>query len=188
MRIGILGGSFNPIHFGHLLMAQSALESLKLDQVLFVPAHCSPFKKRGDLPADDKRLSMVKEAIKGNKGFAVYDGEIRRGGVSYTVDTLRELKLKYPKAQFFLLMGADSLRSFKGWKEPKEILNLAKLVVLNRPGFDKDYPKGYKFIKVDMPAVDISSTDMRNRLKNKKSIWYLTSKSVIRYIVEHKLY
>ncbi len=188
MRIGILGGSFNPIHFGHLLMAQSALEVLKLDKVFFVPAHCSPFKTQRALPPDQDRLAMVKEAIKGNKSFALYDGEIKRGGVSYTIDTLRELKKKYPEAEFYLLIGGDSLRTFQRWREPKEILKIAKLVVLNRPGFDKDVTRHIKHVTVDMPAVDISSTDMRERLKNKKSIWYLTSKSVIRYINRHKLY
>src|SRR5271157_3997353 len=95
-RIGILGGSFDPIHFGHLLMAQSAAEALKLDAVFFVPAFCSPFKTRQSLPDASKRLVMVKEAIKGNRVFKLYDGEISRGQVSYTIDTLRELKVKYP--------------------------------------------------------------------------------------------
>ncbi len=190
MKIGILGGSFNPIHFGHLLMAQSALENLNLDQVLFVPAHCSPFKTktRDSLPSDAKRLKMVKDAIKGNPGFGVYDGELRRGGVSYTIDTLKELKARHPRAQFYLLMGADSLRKFHLWKDTQGILKLAKLAVLNRPGFDKAYPKRWKCVKVDMPAVDIASSDMRQRLKSRKSIWYLTPKAVIRYISRHRLY
>jgi nicotinate-nucleotide adenylyltransferase len=187
-RIGILGGSFNPIHFGHLLMAQSALENLKLDQVLFVPAHCSPFKTRNVLPSDQSRLAMVKSAIKGNPGFGVYEGELKRGGVSYTIDTLTELKASYPKASFFLLIGADSLRKFHLWKDPQKILRLAKLAVLNRPGVDKKYPKRWTYVKVNMPAVDISSSDMRSRLKQKKSIWYLTPKNVIRYINRHRLY
>src|ERR1700685_2713188 len=96
-RIGILGGSFDPIHFGHQLMAQSAAEALKLDAVYFVPAFCSPLKTKAPLPAASKRLLMVKEAIKGNRAFKLYDGELRRGQVSYTIDTLKELKTKYPK-------------------------------------------------------------------------------------------
>jgi nicotinate-nucleotide adenylyltransferase len=186
--IGILGGSFNPIHFGHLLMAQSALESLKLDLVLFVPAHCSPFKTRDVMPSDKDRLAMVKAAIKGHPCFDVYEGELKRKGVSYTIDTLRELKATYPKASFYLLLGADSLPRFHLWKDPQEIVKLAKLAVLNRPGVDKKYPKRLSHVKVNMPAVDISSSDMRTRLKQKKSIWYLTPKNVIRYISRHQLY
>ncbi len=187
-RIGILGGSFDPIHFGHLLMAQSAAEALKLDCVFFVPAFRSPFKADHPLPSSAKRLSMVKMAIKGNKIFAVYDGELRRAGVSYTVDTLKEFKVLYPQAKFYLLMGADSLKQFHCWKDPQEILRLASLVVLNRPGFDKNYPKRWPYLKVNMPAVDISSSDIRQRLRNKNSIWYLTFTSVIHYINRHRLY
>ena len=187
-RIGILGGSFDPIHFGHLLMAQSAVEILKLDAVFFVPANCSPFKTAYPLPAAAKRLVMVKEAIKGNPAFKVYDGELRRGEISYTIDTLKELKAKYPGSKFFLLMGGDNLRTFHRWKEPQGILKLATLVILNRPGFDKNYPKRWPYVKINMPAVDISSSDIRQRLKTKKSIWYLTPKAVIRYIKRYRLY
>jgi nicotinate-nucleotide adenylyltransferase len=187
-RIGILGGSFDPIHFGHLLMAQSATEALKLDAVFFVPAFYSPFKGRHALPDASKRLVMVKEAIKGNKAFKLYDGEIRRGQVSYTVDTLKELKAKYPKSKFYLLMGAYNLRTFHCWKDPKGILSLVHLVILNRPGFDKNYPKRWPYLKINMPAVDISSSDIRQRLKAKRSIWYLTPKAVIRYIKRYQLY
>lgn len=191
-KIGILGGSFDPIHFGHLLMAQSACETLKLDQVLFIPAFCSPFKTGYKMPSAKDRLTMVKAAIKGNDLFSVYDGELRRKGVSYTIDTLKELKGIYPKAKFYLLMGADNLRTFHRWKETAEILRLASLVVLNRPGFDKDEAdvsiRQWPYQTVNMPAVDISSSDIRHRLKSRKSIWYLTPKNVIRYIIENKLY
>lgn len=187
-RIGVLGGSFDPIHFGHLLMAQSATETLKLDGVFFVPVNRSPFKVHHRLPAADKRLVMVKEAIKGNRAFKLYDGELHRKGVSYTVDTLKELKNKYPRAKFYLLMGEDSLREFHRWKDPQGILRLATLVILNRPGFDKNYPKRWPYLKINMPAVDISSSDIRQRLKHKRSIWYLTPKAVIRYINCHRLY
>ena len=187
-RIGILGGSFNPIHFGHLLMAQSATEALKLDVVFFVPAYCSPFKAGHPLPDASKRLVMVKEAIKGNTAFKLYDGELRRGKVSYTIDTLKELKLKYPQSKFYLLMGGDNLRTFHRWKDPRGILSKARLVILNRPGFDKNYPKRWPYLKINMPAVDISSSDIRQRLKTKKSIWYLTPKAVIRYIKRYRLY
>ena len=187
-KIGILGGSFDPIHFGHLLMAQSAAEALKLDTVLFIPAFCSPLKSKHNIPAADKRLAMVKAAIKGNLVFKVYDGELRRQGISYTIDTLIELTKANPKAKFYLLLGADSLKQFHRWKDSQGILRLVNLVILNRPGFDKNYPKQWPYVKVNMPAVDISSSDIRERLKLKKSIWYLTPKAVIRYINQHKLY
>ncbi len=187
-RIGILGGSFDPIHFGHLLMGQSAVEALKLDVVFFVPAYRSPFKSKHALPDGLKRMVMVKEAIKGNKAFRVYDGELRRQKISYTIDTLKELKARHPQSKFFLLMGGDNLRTFHRWKDPQGILKLAGLVILNRPGFDKNYPKRWPYVKINMPAVDISSSDIRHRLKTKKSIWYLTPKAVIRYIKRYKLY
>lgn len=187
-RIGILGGSFDPIHFGHLLMAQSAAEALKLDRVFFVPAFRSPFKSDHHIPFSADRLAMVKLAIQGNQTFAVCDGEIRRKGVSYTVDTLKELKARYPQAKLYLLMGADNLRRFHRWKQPKEILRLARLAILNRPGFDKNYPQRWPYVKVNMPAVDIASSDIRRRLKSGKSIWYLTFTTVIRYIKRRGLY
>jgi len=187
-RIGILGGSFDPIHFGHLLMAQSAAEALNLDRVFFVPAFRSPFKSDHRIPSSAKRLAMVKLAIKGNETFALYEGELRRGGVSYTIDTLKELKQRYPEAKLYLLMGADNLKQFHRWRDPQGILSLASLVILNRLGFDKNYPKRWPYVKVNMPAVDISSSDIRERLKLKKSIWYLTFTTVIRYINRHKLY
>jgi len=187
-KIGILGGSFDPIHFGHLLMAQSAKESLKLDKVLFIPTFCSPFKGGHQLPCSKDRLAMVKAAIKGNDGFSIYTGELRREGVSYTIDTLKELTKRYPQSKFYLLMGADNLKSFHRWKDAPGILKLATLVVLNRPGFDKSTPKRYPHQKINMPAVDISSSDIRQRLRTRKSIWYLTPKNVIRYISRHKLY
>ncbi len=187
-RIGILGGSFDPIHFGHLLMAQSAVEALRLNGVFFVPVNRSPLKSDHHLPQAAKRSVMVKEAIKGNRAFKLYDGELRRGGTSYTIDTLKELKAKYPRAKFYLLMGADSLREFHRWKDPQGILRLAALVILNRPGFDKNYPKRWPYLKINMPAVDISSSDIRRRLKTKRSIWYLTPKTVIRYIKRYRLY
>ena len=187
-RIAILGGSFDPIHFGHLLMAQSAAEALKLDAVFFVPANRSPLKTSYSLPDASKRLVMVKEAIKGNAAFKLYDGELRRGQVSYTIDTLKELKARYPQSKFYLLMGADNLRTFHRWKDPRGILSKARLVILNRPGFDKNYPKRWPYLKINMPAVDISSSDIRQRLKMKKSIWYLTPKAVIQYIKRYRLY
>src|SRR5208283_3360039 len=122
------------------------------------------------------------------RAFKLYDGELRRKGVSYTVDTLKELSNRYPRAKFYLLMGEDSLREFHRWKDPQGILRLATLVILNRPGFDKNYPKRWPYLKINMPAVDISSSDIRQRLKTKRSIWYLTPKAVIRYINSHRLY
>ena len=187
-NIGVLGGSFDPVHFGHLLMGQSALETLKLDVVFFVPAFRSPLKSNHCLPDASKRLLMVKEAIKGNKAFKLYNGEISRGEVSYTIDTLKELKIKYPQAKFYLLMGEDNLKTFHRWKDPQGILRMSSLVILNRPGFDKNYPKRWPYVKINMPAVDISSSDIRERLKLKKSIWYLTPKAVIRYIKRYHLY
>jgi nicotinate-nucleotide adenylyltransferase len=186
MKIGILGGSFNPIHTGHMLMAEAALDEMRLDRVFFIPANCSPHKKSNESASAKDRLAMVKAAIKGEPRFSVNDCEIKRGGMSYAVDTLKYLRGIYPKATMYWILGADSLDLLHTWRDVPGILKLAAFVAVNRPGFK---PKTKVKVKtIEMPGVDISSSDIRRRVRAKKSIRYLTPEAVVRYISQNKLY
>jgi nicotinate-nucleotide adenylyltransferase len=197
-RIGILGGTFNPIHLGHLLIAQDALEQLRLDCVKFIPTAMPPHKQyEGNVPAA-KRLAMVRLAVRGNPRFEVDDLEIRRGGTSYTVDTLMELRRRNPRARWFFIIGADSLRELHRWREVRSLVRLCSFVTLARPGFDSR--------PVLDPALDaatrrrlrqhalrghacqIASRDIRARVARGRSIRYLVPDAVFRYIGLHKLY
>ena len=188
-RIGLLGGSFNPIHNGHLLMAQAAMEGLKLDEVIFIPAFCSPHKTDRDLVSAKHRLAMVKAAINGNAAFCCSNEEIRRGGKSYTVDTLRSFKAADPRSKFFFIIGQDSVPFLAAWKDIASVGKLAEFVVANRPGFNLGKSRApVKLRKVLMPGVAISSSDIRRRIKQNKSIRYLLPELVITYIQRHRLY
>ena len=187
-HIGILGGSFNPVHYGHLMMAQTALEALKLDKVLFIPANTSPFKTAKILTTANERLDMLRLATQSRGQFVIYDGEIKRGGISYTVDTLRILHEEMPSTKFYLIMGRDTFVDFGKWQYPQEIVELASLVVINRPGFDQPIKSKFPHKCVDMTALDIASTEIRKRVKTRKSITYLTPDNVIDYINRRKLY
>lgn len=169
-RIGILGGSFNPVHHGHLLMAELAHDKMRLDQVVFIPANCSPFKSLGQLPSGQHRLNMIKAAIAGNAHFSVSDLELKRGGPSYTIDTLRVLRQENPKAKLFWIIGEDNITGLKSWKNFDEIISLASFVAISRLWFN------------------ISSSEIRRRLKQKRSIRYMAPDRVVEYINTHKLY
>lgn len=187
-HIGILGGTFNPVHYGHLMMAQTALETLKLDKVLFIPANNSPFKTSAVTASAMERLDMLRLATQARGQFAIDDREIKRGGISYTVDTVRELAETLKATKLYLIMGCDTFDGFPKWRYPDEIVELSTLVVINRPGFDAPIKSKFPFKMIDMPALAISSTDMRKRVKSRKSITYLTPDNVIDYINRRKLY
>lgn len=163
MRIGIFGGSFNPPHEGHLKLATEALSELNLDRVVFVPSGQNPLKKaKGLLPASE-RLARLKKMMHGRPRFSIDDRELKRSGPSFTVDTLREFQKEFgERAQLYFLAGADTLKDFKCWKSPAEILRLCRFAVFSRPGVSlKNAPTG--MIQVPMDAVDISSTQIRKR-------------------------
>jgi nicotinate-nucleotide adenylyltransferase len=185
-KIGILGGSFNPIHLGHLIIAQNALEELHLDKVIFIPTNITPLKTRSALIDPRHRLNMIKLAIKGNKGFAVSDIEIRRGGISYTIDTLSLLKKKYPYAKLFLIIGSDSLKILKKWKDLKGIQKLCRIVLARRTG--SKITKGLSYQILTNPLIDISSMEIRRRVYLGLSLKYLVPDSVKRYIKKKRLY
>ena len=186
MRLGLLGGSFNPVHHAHLVIAERAAEALRLDRVLFIPAAVSPLKRPGDLAPARHRWAMLRLALGGNPLFRACDLEIRRGGISYTVDTLRELKRR-TGARLFLVVGADALNLFPLWKEAGEVRRLATLVAAARPGHRPRLRMPKRHI-VDVPLLEISGTLIRDRVRKGRSIRYLVPDAVERYIRRKGLY
>ncbi|HEX7572245.1 MAG TPA: nicotinate-nucleotide adenylyltransferase [Bacteroidota bacterium] len=191
MKLGIFGGTFDPVHHGHLIVAEYVRERVGLDRVLFIPTMISPHKVDGAVTSPVHRLAMLREAVKSNPFFQVSDMEIERGGVSYTVDTLRLMGEENATDEFFLLIGADNLAEFRSWKDPGEIVKRAKLVVMNRPGFagapaDPSLPSD--MIQCPVPSIDISATEIRRRVQTGLTISYLVPPSVSRYIGRHRLY
>ncbi|MBP7088260.1 MAG: nicotinate-nucleotide adenylyltransferase [Candidatus Omnitrophica bacterium] len=185
MKIGILGGTFNPPHIGHLILAQDISEDLGLDKVFFIPTNISPHKSHNEMPAE-KRLEMVKLAISDNKKFEVLDLEVKRGGTSYTIDTVRELKVLYPKDEFYLIVGSDLANYFLEWKDFGELTKLVKIVVAQR----KESPLKNKdsFIIRDITQINISSSLIRAMIKQRRTVRYLLSDKVRDYIVKNKFY
>ena len=199
-RIGILGGTFDPPHLGHLLIAEAARVALALDSVLFLPAG-EPWLKSGQriMPATH-RLRMVELAVADNPDFGVCDREVRRSGPTYTVDTLRQLYGEYPAAtDFYFIVGSDVLADFHRWKEPGRILELCRLAVIQRPGASSDgivalaerFPEAAALgavVSVAGPRVDFSASELRRALAAGRSVRYQTPDAVAAYIQEHKLY
>jgi nicotinate-nucleotide adenylyltransferase len=193
MKIGLFGGTFDPIHTGHLLLADVALGDAGLDQILFVPAAAPPHKPVGPKTSAGDRVQMVRLAVEGHPGFRMTDLELRRPGASYTVDTLVELKDsgEWRGAEWFLLIGADMLLDLTNWKDPDEIVRNAGLLVMKRPGFDIRRAEK-KFLKnalqINAPEIGISSTEIRKRIRDGKSIRYWVPESVEAFIRERGLY
>ena len=191
MNIGILGGTFNPPHLGHLIVAERVREELGIDKILFIPSAISPHKQHIQLIDPTFRMEMVQLAVLGRQFLVASDIEIARGGVSYTVDTLEQLRRMYPGDTFFLLIGMDNLVEFNTWKSPEKIVELANVVAMTRPGFTPNGvlgEYGKKFIMCQVPEIEISSSDIRARVKQGKSIRFLVPKPVESYIYFRKLY
>ncbi|MDP2938785.1 MAG: nicotinate-nucleotide adenylyltransferase [Candidatus Omnitrophota bacterium] len=187
-RIGIFGGTFNPIHLGHLIIAQKVLENLDLKRIIFVPCYIPAHKSKKKLVDAQDRFKMVSLAIEGNSRFKVSSWEIKQKATSYTIDTLKHFKNKLGKnALLFFIIGSDSLKELMKWKDVKGILKLVRLVVVNRPGYNfRKLPRG--FIKVSIPGIDISSSLIRKRLSQSKSVDYFLSDKVSEYIKKKRLY
>jgi len=186
MRLGLLGGSFNPIHHGHLITAVRAAEAAGLDRVLFLPAAVSPLKPaRGLAPAGDRWL-MLKSAIRGNPLFRASDLELRRGGVSYSVDTLRELKRK-TGARLYWILGTDAARLLPRWKSIDEVRTLTEFIIVARPG-DSIPRKMTKEFIVRAPLLEISSSEIRERVRKGLPVRYLVPDGVERQIRRKGLY
>lgn len=192
MRLGLFGGSFNPPHVGHLAVAEACAEALRLDRVLWMPA-ATPPHKQGDraLASAADRLALVEAAIRGNGRFEASDLEIARGDVSYTVDTLRHLGRAAPEADLHLIVGGDSLAGFPTWRDPREILRLARLVAYARPGADLGDVPGWVVdgaTLVEGPLLDLSSTALRARLGAGQTVRYLVPDAVRAEIEARGLY
>jgi nicotinate-nucleotide adenylyltransferase len=189
--LGIFGGTFDPVHHGHLILAERALEALALDQILFMPAGIPPHKRGGAAisPAAD-RVAMLKRAVYGNSRMAVSEYEIMRSGISYTADTLDYLHSQLPTVDLCLIIGADNARDFRHWRKPDDIARRARIAVLRRPGETLPtivFP-GADVMVVDAPLLDISSTEIRSRAASGRSIRYLVPENVAEYIAANALY
>lgn len=195
-RIGIFGGTFDPVHIGHLIMAVELRHALDLDRVLFVPAGDPPHKPFVPITAARHRIRMLELALAGHGEFVIDRVDVDRPGPSYTKDTLAMLKPRFPNARLFFLMGADSLRDLETWSEPERILHLAELGVAARPGAQIDLESTYRslpaargrIVVVETPLIDISSSDIRDRVAAGMPIAFQAPEAVERYIRDNQLY
>lgn len=200
MRIGIFGGSFDPIHLGHLILAEQCRQAARLDQVWLIPCAQQPLKQQPPIASNRQRCEMIELAIAGCQAFYLSKLEIERGEISYTVDTLKQIRLDQPDDELFFLIGADSLAQFANWKSPAEICELATPIIFNRPG---ESPIDLKSLSEMVPEkrmseiadhqitsrlIDISSTEIRNRIAAKESIRFLLPRAVEKYIETQNLY
>lgn len=192
-RIGILGGSFDPIHSGHLAAAQVAVEKLNLDWVYFVPAG-SPYHRGKTLASAEQRLHMASLAIEGDPHFRVSDVDIVRSGNTYTIDTVHDLQQQFAishphdSAEWFLIVGADAYANFGDWRATDEITSKCSLVVISRPGSEKSASEEFPAVAIDVPGWNISSTDIRSRSSAGESLQGLLPEVVIEYIRNNDLY
>lgn len=196
-RLGVLGGTFDPIHYGHLVAAQEAAAVLGLDRMIFVPTRQNPLKTGGPTAGVEHRLEMLRCAIADNRGFELSAIEMERPGPSYTVDTLRELRSRYEKEELFLIVGMDALADLPTWHDSGGILRLAAIVAVTRYGWkavdlgwlEAAVPEAVGRVQVlPIPGLDISSTELRERIAAGRPIRYLVPDGVIAYIQEQGLY
>lgn len=184
-RIGILGGTFDPPHLGHLIMAERAYEGMNLDEVWFLPSHIPPHKQKAALSSEE-RLALVKQAIAGNSHFSVSDVELTRKGTSYTVDTMNLLTEEYPSHQFFFIIGGDMVEHLPKWHRIEDLKKLVHFIGMRRPGYTWNPQEAVH--EVEIPLIDISSSTIREKLATKQSVRYLVPESVHDFIKEHRLY
>lgn len=197
-KIGIMGGTFDPIHYGHLILAQTALETFALDQVWFMPSKTPPHKADGEVTSASHRLEMTRLAVKNNSGFSISSMEMEREGYIYTFETLEILKKEYPNVKFYFIMGADSLYNFDKWREPAKICSLCTILAANRSqdvdaalqsqleSIQNKYHADIHLLKI--PAIEISSSRIREKKRIGESIRYYTPEAVVDYIEQHQLY
>jgi nicotinate-nucleotide adenylyltransferase len=185
-KIGILGGTFDPPHHGHLLIANEVLSALELDEIWFMPNHEPPHKQKSKSITNEDRLEMLKLAIEGNHQFRVTTVELERQGTSFTVDTMKILNETYKDFQFFFIIGADMIEYLPKWYKINELVELVQFVGVERPEYSHD--TSFPIIYVDVPAMEVSSSIIRERLKNGRTVRYLLPDLVIHYIEEKHLY
>tara|TARA_B100001540_G_C15533455_1_gene518023 strand:- start:41 stop:625 length:585 start_codon:yes stop_codon:yes gene_type:complete len=193
MKVCLFGGTFDPPHLGHLIIAQTIFEAENFDQIVFVPAYQPPHKNGIKISPVDQRLEMLNIAIKENPNFIMSDLEIERKGLSYSIDTIVEYKKQnnLKSNELFYLMGSDSLKQFKKWKDPKMIIDESRVIVAIRPGFRPSDIPNWILAKIQfasIPRIEISSTTIRERWVDGKTIRYMVTESVWQYINKNKLY
>ena len=188
-KTGLFFGSFNPVHNGHMIIANYILEYTDLEQIFFVVSPQNPFKEKASLLEDYHRLALVKEAIGDSNKYHTCDIEFRMPKPSYTIDTLTYLKEKYPKKEFSLIMGSDNLKSFRKWKNPDQIIDNHKLYVYPRLGYDdSDFKEVKNIIFIDAPLMEISATFIRNSVKEKKDVRYFMPERAWNYMKKMHFY
>ncbi len=187
-RLGIMGGTFDPIHNGHLVAASEVADALRLDEVIFVPTG-QPSQKRVVTPSEHRYLMTV-IATAANPRFTVSRVDIDRAGVTYTIDTLKDLRLQFPGDELFFISGADAIAQILAWRDIDRAWELAHFVAVSRPGHAMRLPAAPagKISAIEVPALSISSTDCRQRVANGKPVWYLVPDGVVQYIGKHGLY
>lgn len=185
-KVGILGGTFDPPHYGHLLIASEILSALKLDKIWFMPNQEPPHKKKSGLVTNEERLEMLRLAIKGNPTFGIQTIELERQGPSYTIDTMRMIHEQYRNQQFYFIIGADMIEFLPNWQEIDELVKLVQFVGVERPTYS--HLTKYPILYVDVPAFEVSSSMIRERLNSGLSVRYLLPDSVIDFIKERHLY
>ncbi len=194
-RIGIFGGTFDPIHNGHLIMAENVKDQMHLDEVMFIPSRIPPLKDAENISAPEHRLNMLRLAAKGSSSFKINDIELKMTGdePNYTVKTLLKLREEFSAEQvkFYLIIGMDQLINLHKWKDPGKLFLLTEVVIINRPGYliqqvENEYARRGIFVPV--PNIDISATDIRFRIREKRSIKYLVPEEVEEYIYKNNLY
>jgi nicotinate-nucleotide adenylyltransferase len=200
MRVGVYGGTFDPVHLGHLILAEQCREQGRLDQVWFTPAPRPPHKLDQPPTRFEQRVEMLQLALASQPAFQIDEIEKERSGPSYTVETLAELHRRHPGDEFFLLIGGDSLADLPHWREPRRILQLAGILVMERPGhilppteqlraqFGLAEAEELRVQILDAPLIDIASRDLRQRAAEGRSIRYLVPRAVECYIQERRLY
>lgn len=196
-RVGVLGGTFDPVHFGHLSIAEEARVRLSLDQVLFVPARQQPLRLGEKVSSPEHRAAMLELALLSNPFFQLSRIEFERPGLSYTVDTMALLRERHPRgSELFFILGSDALADLPRWKEPRRLLSLCRLVLFDRPGHEFDYrelflkfpPLRDRLIPLEVSCLEISSTDLRRRVQEGRPIRYRLPDAVEEYLRSHRLY
>lgn len=185
-KVGILGGTFNPPHMGHLIIADQVLNQLNLDQVLFMPDNIPPHVDKKEAIDPQKRLEMLKLSIQDNRYFGIEDYEIKKGGISYTFETMSELIRLHPENQYYFIIGADMVEYLPKWHEIDKLIKLVRFVGVGRPGYK--HQSKYPILWVDIPEIGISSTLIRQKIAQGCSIKYLVPDLVAQYIDKEQLY
>ncbi|MEJ2054863.1 MAG: nicotinate (nicotinamide) nucleotide adenylyltransferase [Calditrichaceae bacterium] len=185
-RIGLFGGTFDPVHLGHTIVAEWMLYKCRLDEIFFVPNFIHPFAKRDDISPPDDRLAMLKLAIHGFPYFSISDYELKKDKVSYTIDTIRYFKGQFPDAEIYYLIGSDNVREFSLWKDADKIFQLANVAVHNRSS--QKFKNAEKFNFIDSPLIEISSSFIRKNIKNHLPYRSFLHPDVSAYIEKKKLF